>query len=118
MCVVFVRRIARPISPWRIHLKRNQFVRGKPRWYHRYNLPRCIFATTQTGTHLGRRNQCRVKLRLRGYAALGNLALGLGAQRRVASVWQIECIREPVEDTCPAPDPPFSYAPIRDTDSI
>src|SRR5260370_22389833 len=80
-----MRRIARPVSAWRINLYDHQSVGWKCRRYDLDNLPRRIATSTQTAGDIGGSNQGGLQPGLRGYSAFCDFTDCLGGERDLMS---------------------------------
>ena len=72
--IVLMRRIARPVSTWRINLDHHQFVGRKRRGNHVDDLPRGVPSAPEAAYDVVRRNQSRFETGLGRHTAFCNFA--------------------------------------------
>src|SRR5260370_30271428 len=92
-----MRRIARPVSAWRINLYDHQSVGWKCRRYGLANLPRRIATSTQTAGDIGGSNQGGLQPGLRGYSAFCDFTDCLGGERDLMSRREVNRERQAVK---------------------
>src|SRR6202789_1798845 len=111
--VVLVRGITRPISARSIDLDRHQPIGGKC-WTHDIdNLPRRIAPASQTADHVIRSDQPRLMSRLGRRPALRNLTHRLRREYNLVPGWQIQGVREAVENVLAFFDRLAARSPVR-----
>src|ERR1700722_19910374 len=98
MHVVFVGRIARPVSSGSVDLDDHQLVGGKSRRHDVHDLARRVSAPTQTADDVGRLDQSWLKLCCGRDSALRNFAGGFGGEGDSVSGGKVKGEREAVKN--------------------
>src|SRR5215471_15917784 len=110
--VVFVGRIAGPVSPGGIYLNHYNFVSREAGLNDVHNLPRSVPAPAQSAGYVIWGDQARLELRLRWYSALGDFTGRFGPERDAISRWQIQAIGQAVENILSSANRLLALTPV------